>query len=137
MTLFLVLTWITAAPCGPSEKKQTQIKSQYIAYYFYTNRRCWSCTTIERLAQEAIAASFGDELQSGKLQWQALNVEQPENKHFIEDFQLYTKSVIIAEYKDGKPVRWQNLPDVWKLYRDKQKYHDYVAHETRVFMEKK
>jgi hypothetical protein len=66
-----------------------------------------------------------------------VNVQQAENKHYIQDFQLYSKSVIISEYQDGKSVRYENLKDVWKLYRDKPKYLDYVAGGIKTFMEKK
>lgn len=136
ISLFLILAWAAAATCGPSEK-ESQAKPKYIAYYFYTSQRCSTCFQIEAYTQEAIQTSFKDELQSGKLKWKALNVELPENKHFIDDFQLYSKSVIVAEYKDGKPLRWENLKDIWQLVRNEQKYHDYVARETRSFMEKK
>jgi len=137
LTAFLQVAWIPAAPCDqPVQKAAKEKPPQFVAYYFFTNKRCQTCLTIERLAREAIHQHFKDQLTSGRLQWHGINVEQPENKHFIEDFQLYSKSVIIAEYKDGKPVRWVNLEKVWQLYRNKDKYFDYLASETRAFMEK-
>ncbi|MDY6823671.1 MAG: nitrophenyl compound nitroreductase subunit ArsF family protein [Thermodesulfobacteriota bacterium] len=108
---------------------------EYVAYYFYTSKRCGPCTRIEQWSREAVEQNFQNEIKSGKLQWQAVNVDKPENKHFIEDFKLYTKSLIIADYDDGQPARWENLKNVWRLYRDKEKYFDYVALETRKFME--
>lgn len=62
-------------------------------------------------------------------------MEKPGNKHFIRDFQLHTKSVIITKQKNGKPVDFTNLEKVWRLYRNKEKYFDYVASRTRQFME--
>ncbi len=135
--ILLSLVWAPAALSKQPENKEAKDTPRFIAYYFYTNKRCGPCTRIEQLAEEAVTTQFKNELASGKLQWHGVNVEQADNKHFIQDFQLYTKSVIIAEYKEGKPVRYENLQDVWKLYRDKPKYIDYVAGGIRTFMEKK
>lgn len=133
----LLLVLAPAAMCAPPVAKEKISSPRFIAYYFYTNKRCSSCTQIEQLAKEAVTTSFKDELTSGKLQWRGVNVEQEGNEHFIQDFELYSKSVVIAEYKDGKPVRWDNLKDVWQLFRDKPKFLDYVSGGIKTFMEKK
>ncbi|MDY6904425.1 MAG: nitrophenyl compound nitroreductase subunit ArsF family protein [Thermodesulfobacteriota bacterium] len=135
--IVLPLGWAPAALCNPAESEAAQDTSRFIAYYFYTSKRCSACVSIEQLAREAVTTHFKEELASGKLQWHGINVEQPENKHFIQDFQLYTKSVIIAEYRDGKPVRYENLKNVWRLYRDREKYFDYIAGGVKSFMESK
>ncbi len=61
----------------------------------------------------------------------SVDVDREENKHYIGDFQLYSKSVIVADYDGEKPdkeklLRWKNLEDVWKLLRDKPKFLKYI-----------
>lgn len=137
IVLCLSLIWTPAATCDQQSVQQAkELKPQFVAYYFFTNKRCRTCKTIERMAKEAIEQNFKDQIAAGRLQWIAVNVQKPENKHFIEDFKLYSKTVVIAEYKDAKPVRWVNLEKVWQLYRDKEKYFDYLSSETKAFMEK-
>lgn len=136
--LLLNLAWMPAA-MGGEKKKTTEIKSgepKFVAYYFFTSKRCRTCMIIENLAREAIQTHFKAQIDAGKLVWQGVNVESAENKHFIKDFQLYSKTVVIAEYREGKVVRWVNLNKVWQYYRNKEKYVDYVTTETRAFMEK-
>ncbi|MFO7616170.1 MAG: hypothetical protein R6V75_02880, partial [Bacteroidales bacterium] len=41
-----------------------------------------------------------------------VNIDEPENRHFIQDFQLVTRSVVLAEYRDGEVVRYENLDQV-------------------------
>ncbi|MFZ5564887.1 MAG: nitrophenyl compound nitroreductase subunit ArsF family protein [Thermodesulfobacteriota bacterium] len=130
----LTLAWMSDAAGPQPDNRQAKIEPRFIAYYFYTSRRCGPCTQIEEWSQEAVTQTFQDQIKAGQLQWQAINVDLPENQHFIQDFQLYSKSVIVAEYKKGKAVRWTNLKDIWKLYRDREKYFDYIARETRAFM---
>lgn len=63
-----------------------------------------------------------------------VNTDEPENKHFIEDFQLVTKSVVLAEYHDGKIVRSKNLDKVWQLVRNKDDFIEYVQNEAGAFL---
>lgn len=137
MALSLVLLQAPAVMCDPPGMQTTgTAEAQFVAYYFFTSKRCSTCRRIEQWTQAAIAEGFKDQIAAGRLQWQAVNVEKSENRHFIKEFQLYTKSVVIAEYEKGKPVRWAVLEKVWQLSRDKEKYNEYLVHETRSFMEK-
>ena len=65
----------------------------------------------------------------------AINTDLAENKHFIKDYQLYTKSLIIAEFKDGKQVRWKNLAKVWNYLNDRNKFYEYVQSEIKNYLE--
>ncbi len=116
-----------AAPAAPAE-------DGIVAYYFHGNVRCATCKKIEAYADEAVAEGFADELESGAVSWQVVNIDVDANKHFIEDFQLVTRSVVLVEYRDGKVVRWQNLDKVWQLVRDKDGFTSYVQGATRQFL---
>lgn len=105
-----------------------------VAIYFHGNARCATCRKIEAYADEAIAQGFVGELESGRLTWRVVNIDEPANKHFIEDFQLVTRSVVLVEYRDGKVLRWENLDKVWQLVRSKDKFVSYVEGETREFL---
>ena len=105
-----------------------------VAYYFHGDFRCRTCLAIESQAHETITAAFADELASGRLTWRALNIEQPENEHFVEDFQLVTRSLVLVAYRDGAVARWKNLDKVWQLVRDEELFSQYVRESTRAFL---
>jgi len=108
--------------------------SKVIAYYFHGNFRCRTCRTLEAYSEEAITKEFTDELGSGRLAWRVVNVEESENKHFVEDFELVTKSLVLVEYRDGKVIRHENLEQIWQLVRDKEAFLNYVRASTREFL---
>jgi len=115
----------------------TEVKSQnskVIAYYFHGTFRCPTCRTIEQYSLEAIQTYFAKELGSGKLEFRPVNIEEPENKHFIQDYQLVTRSLVLSLMSDGKETKWNNLADVWKLVRDKDKFFQYVKDEVEKFL---
>jgi hypothetical protein len=105
-----------------------------IAYYFHTTYRCASCRAIEAYSREAIEGAFADEIRDGRLVWKPVNIEVKGNEHFVKDYALYTKSVILVSEVRGKPAQWKNLEKVWQLLQDKPKFLRYVQDETRVYL---
>ncbi len=109
--------------------------SQIVAYYFHGNMRCGTCRKLEAYSDEAITEGFTDELASGRLSWLAVNTDESENKHFVKDFELVTKSLVLVEYRDGKVARFENLKLIWELVRDKDGFLKYVRDHTSDFLE--
>ncbi|MBP7087766.1 MAG: hypothetical protein KBB01_00560 [Candidatus Omnitrophica bacterium] len=107
--------------------------AKVIAYYFHGSFRCYTCINMEKFSREAIDTNFKDALASGKLEFKAVNVEERGNEHFVNDYKLYTKSLILSIVKDNKEVKSKNLDKIWNLVRDKQKFMDYVTGEIKEF----
>jgi hypothetical protein len=107
-----------------------------IVYYFYTTARCPSCYRIETFTKEAVEKNYAKLLKSGQLVWKMINVDEPENTHFIKDYQLFTKSVVLVKTHEGKQIAWKNLDEVWNLLGDKGSFQEYITNEVKLFMEK-
>lgn len=108
--------------------------AKVIAYYFHGTFRCYSCTNMEKYSREAIEANFKDALASGRLEFKTVNVEDKGNEHFVNDYQLYTKSLILSLVKDGKEIKHKNLDKIWQLARNKEKFIEYVTSEVAELM---
>ena len=108
--------------------------SGIVAYYFHGNKRCTTCRKLEAYSAEAIVDGFSSELESGELEWRVVNTDDKEHAHFITDFELVTKSVVLVEYRDGEVVRFKNLKLVWQLVGDEDGFVRYVRDETRDFL---
>jgi hypothetical protein len=108
--------------------------SQLVVYYFHGNARCPSCYKLEQYAKEALELSFANELKDGRMVFKVVNLDQAGNDHFVTDYQLYTKSVVLSLVKNGKQVRYKNLEKVWDLLRDQNQYHAYVRDEIKPFL---
>jgi hypothetical protein len=100
--------------------------STVVVYYFHGNRRCNTCRTIEAYTEEAIRSGFPEELRNGQVEWRAVNIDQPENKHFIDDFELSTRSVVFVDMRNGAQQKWLKLEKVWELVRDRPGFFDYI-----------
>jgi len=113
----------------------TAAPHKVIVYYFYGTRRCVSCKKIEAYAKEAIENGFADQLKSGLLEWRMINTDKSENEHYVENYQLYTKSVVIADMKNGQQVAWKNLDKIWQLLNNKEYFIEYVQFEINQYLQ--
>lgn len=142
LVLLIFITFlfcIGAAPQNPPAKqdKQPQVNDKIIVYYFHGTNRCQSCMAIERFTRESVEANFAKELKSGEVEFRSINVEETGNNHYVKDYKLYTRSVIISDVVQGKEKRWKNLQKVWELIRQENEFKTYVKKETIAYLQGK
>nr|WP_246325375.1 nitrophenyl compound nitroreductase subunit ArsF family protein [Dissulfurirhabdus thermomarina] len=125
--ILAVLAWVVPA-CPAAERK-------VVVYYFHTAYRCPTCRTLERLSREAVSEGFAAELADGRLAFRSVDVTRPEDRHFVDDFRLYTKSLVLVE-EGGPAPRWKNLARIWDLVREPAAFKHYVQQEVRTFLSK-
>jgi len=117
------------------KKNNNSEPNTIIIYYFHGTKRCTSCKKIENWSYNAIQKNFAENLKTGKMVWKPVNTDKPENKHFLSDFQLYTKSLILVEVQGKEQKRWKNLKKVWQLLQNEQSFYEYVKREVYNFKE--
>ncbi|MEW5924550.1 MAG: nitrophenyl compound nitroreductase subunit ArsF family protein [Candidatus Zixiibacteriota bacterium] len=117
--------------------EQISPSDKIIAYYFHGDRRCATCKKLEAYSTEAVQTGFDGQLKSGAIEWHVVNIDEEPNKHFIDDYKLYTKSVIVSHVVDGKETEWKNLEKIWELVGNKDEFMKYVQTEITGYLEKK
>jgi hypothetical protein len=123
----------------PAETQSNTIMPQAnvdIVYYFMTTQRCANCMKIETWTKEAVEKGFPEPLKSGKMVWRMVNLDESANNHFIKDYGLFTKSVVLVKMREGKQAEWKNLDRVWELLTDQAAFQKYIADEVKQFVEK-
>lgn len=108
--------------------------THFTAYYFHRTLRCATCLSIEKQAQAAIELAYDDDLSAGTLEWRAVNIEEPGNGHFEQDFELQTQSLVLVETTGERVTRWKLLPKVWELVEDPDGFQQYVVREVALFI---
>jgi len=108
--------------------------NRVIVYYFHGNFRCSTCFKMEQHSKGAVKEYFKDELASGKIVFKAVNTDEKGNEHFVRDYGLYTKSLIISLVKDGREVKSKNLTKIWEYAWDERKFYDYVKMEVESYL---
>ena len=116
----------------PKDADETSHK--VVAYYFHGTRRCLKCQTIEAYTEETLKSCFAEQMDNENLTWIVINLSEADNEHFIQDFELSARNVVLVEMQDEKQVRWKQLTRVWELVRDKQAFTAYIRDETKDFL---
>jgi hypothetical protein len=119
---------------GPIGENLEAPDAKVLVTYFYTTYRCPTCKKLEAYSRQAIEEGFRKELEEKKIVFRTLNMEEPENQHYAQDYKLYTKSLIISLTRNGKEEKWKNLADIWKLVRSQEKFLEYVQRETQSYL---
>lgn len=91
---------------------------------FHSNRRCFSCQTIEQFAQATLVEFFSEEMQEGKITFQSINVEEAGNEEIVQQYQARGSSLFINVIRNGE----NNISEetkVWQLVRDEEAYKKY------------
>jgi agmatine/peptidylarginine deiminase len=89
---------------------------------------------IEKYSHEAIEAGFADQLASGNLSWMMKNLDEETNAHFIDDYKLFTKALVLVRYENGQQVKWKNCDKVWELLNDEAEFKKYVEAQVAEFL---
>ena len=119
---------------GSQEAEAATVGPQTVVYYFHTNKRCDKCKTIEAYTKGVLDADFADRLANGRMVWRMVNLDEPANKHFEEEFELKFGTVVLAEKVNSDVQAFWRLDEVWKLTEDKPAFEAFVREEIRAFI---
>jgi hypothetical protein len=120
---------IEATPAAQPQSRKV------VATYFHGKVRCATCRRVEAYAREAVEEAFGPEIAAGNVEFRAIDVEEPQNRHFIRDYHLVTRSVVVSEEVGGAVTRWVRLDQVWALVGDRNSYLHYIQDAVHGYLE--
>ena len=131
--ILFIIAW-----CGTSvtfaEEPVSPQPNQVVVYYFHTNFRCANCHNMEKWIKEVVNNDFRDECSSGKVALKIFNTDAKGNEHFMNDYKLFTKSVVLALVKEGKEIKFTNLTKVWDFLRNGDRFKAYIKEEISNYL---
>lgn len=129
-----IVVWVGVAMAAPPLPATPSGPDQVVLTYFHRTLRCQTCLLIENLAGFAVTQNLFKEIEAGTLVWRPVNVDQPENTHFLTDFKLEGQALVLASYKGGQLQDWRVLEEVWNLHGDPAAFDVYVLDAVRAFL---
>lgn len=64
-------------------------------YLFRGTIKCWTCIQLWKLTEKTLNEYFADELESGKITYEEINAELPENRALAQKFEVRNISLYI------------------------------------------
>jgi hypothetical protein len=122
---------------APANVPKMSENTRFVVYYFHGNFRCPTCLKIEQLSARTVREAFEEQMGRGFLEWKAMDIDRPENKHFSADFDLSSPTLVVARFEGEEMRAFQKLDKVWELVEgDERKFEAYVFGEVDRFLSK-
>jgi len=103
------------APEVPSTSDTSSTPADRVeVIYFYRAQRCYSCIYAEEGTRYTVETYFADELASGKVTFEAFNVEDKKNATIVKKYGAFTSSLFINTIRDGTD-HIEEVTDIWFL----------------------
>ena len=94
--------------------------NQVVVYYFHRKFRCQSCEVLESTLQETLKVTYSAHFGAGRLAMCVINLDDPENRHYLEQFKILSNSIVIVERKGGVVSRFKTLDSIWDISQDRE-----------------
>jgi hypothetical protein len=109
-------------------------EDQIVVYYFHRKFRCPSCLIVESTLHETMEKYFSQEFRDGRLALCFVNIDDGENRHYLDEYDLLFNSVIVVEKRAGKAERFKNIDRIWEIYSDREATIQLLQREIRPFL---
>jgi hypothetical protein len=105
----------TPTPPEPANITLTVIK-------FEPARPCQSCTKLGNYAKETIELYFPEEYQSGKIRYQTVNYQDPNNIELVKKYGVSGSSLLISVITNDNEEATIDANDMWRYVSNKEEY---------------
>jgi hypothetical protein len=119
---------------APAETLPAVEGPQVVMTYFLIGARCKTCRKIETLARETAEQDFAAELSSNKLVFRVVDTSEPANRHYLDDYKLSFKTVVISRREGDKETAWKDMEKVWDLFNEPEAYRAYLGAQLREYL---
>ncbi len=104
---------------------------------FHPVESCPSCKRIKKWTTETIQSAFGEDLKSGRLAVRSFAYNDPANRSFAAEYEVFTTSVVVIQSRDGRTQRWKYLDGVMMLQsaEREEEFRQYIRDEVAPFLE--
>ena len=136
MSIFMVPHYSHADPTDGINDGCTGLLTgdQVVVYYFHRKFRCPSCLIVESALNETMREHFSAEFRDGRLAMCVVNLDEADNKGYIDEFDILFNSVIVVERKGGRALRFKNMEKIWEIYQDRNATIRLIKDEVDPFL---
>jgi hypothetical protein len=112
LAVWLVLAYGPSHTTPPASNNSSGPADRVDVVYFHRTVRCYSCQYAEAGTRYTVETYFADELASGKLTFQSIDVQDEANADIVEKYGAYGSQLFINTIKDGTD-HIEQVTDIW------------------------
>jgi hypothetical protein len=128
LAVWLILAYGTSPATPPASGNSLGPADRVDVVYFHPTQRCPGCQYVEAGTNYTVENYFADELASGKLTFQVINIDDEANSDIAEKYGAFTSSLFINIVKDGTD-HIEQVIDVWFVLGNDQAFVEVVKNK--------
>jgi hypothetical protein len=129
---------VAPAPAAPAPQPAPAATAAEVVVTFFTEAvPCKVTAKVEGLCRQAVEAAFATELKSGALVYRVLSTESPENEHYLDEYDIGSKALVVARQENGKDAEFVPCHDIWIMIEEPKELADYVQKPIRDYLAKR
>jgi thiol-disulfide isomerase/thioredoxin len=136
-TILVLIALLFICPASAEQNVAAVPDDQVAMLYFHRTQRCPTCKKISELAEEAVQKGFPSEIKAGTISFYLIDFQDQKNAKLTEIYKITGPTLLAAKVKNQKAVSWEQLPKVWSLVSQPDKFKTYVQDAIRKMREMK
>ena len=101
---------------------------KFIVYFFYTKPATGNIVKIERFTKDVLRTKI---VKNVTIAYKAIDLDNPNNKRFFDDFNTYDKTLLIAT---DNSKYYKKFDDIWVLLKDEEEFKKYLTRQIKFFI---
>jgi hypothetical protein len=126
LAVWLIVAYGTSPATPPASNNFSGPADRVDVVYFHRTQRCYTCRYAEAATNYTVQTYFADELASGKVTFQVINVEPEENADILEKYNNPSYlTLCINTVKDGID-HIEVVTDIWLVIGNDEAFIEIV-----------
>ena len=127
LAVWLILAYGISPATPPTSNNSSGLADKVEVVYFHRTQQCYSCRYAEEATRDTVETYFDDELDSGRLTFQSVDVQDSKNAAIVEEYGAYTSSLFINAIKDEDGTdHIEQVTDIWLVIGDDEAFVEVV-----------
>jgi hypothetical protein len=126
LAVWLIVAYGTPSGTPPPSNNSTGPADRVDVVYFHRTRRCPTCLYAEEGTRYALETYFADELASGKVTFQVINVEDEANTDIVEKYNDASYLTLCINAVRNGTDHIEVVTDIWLVIGDDESFIEIV-----------
>jgi len=84
------------------------------------------------MTKKILQTQFSNELKDSVIVFRLLNIDKPENEHYINDYNMKYQTVVLEKLGGDSIVGWSRLDSLWDYIDKDDEFSDLLGRGIRV-----
>jgi hypothetical protein len=129
LAVWLVLAYGPSPQTPPVSNNSSGPTDRVDVVYFHRTQRCYTCLYAEEQTRYAVETFFADELASGKVTFQSINVQDEANADIVEKYNNASYLTLCINTVTDGTDHIEEVPDIWLVIGDDDAFVETVKNK--------